>query len=107
MVKEITEKMGVRNCSYPLDLVAIPCRNSRTVIGEEVLQELKRWLSPPDPSTNYNIGLRDLHRDTTTWFLESPIFREWHATGSLLWIHGKRTFMESSRLLIHDDSHHS
>ncbi|KAH9172803.1 hypothetical protein EDB89DRAFT_2095778, partial [Lactarius sanguifluus] len=56
---------------------------------EEVLQKLKGWLSPPDPSTNYNIGLRDLHEATATWFLEGRIFQEWHSTGSLLWIHGK------------------
>ncbi|KAH9030407.1 ankyrin repeat-containing domain protein [Lactarius pseudohatsudake] len=56
---------------------------------DEVLQKLKRWLSPPDPSTNYNIGLRDLHEETATWFLESRIFQEWYSMGSLLWIHGK------------------
>jgi hypothetical protein len=62
------------------------------VIGEDVLQKLKRWLSPPDPSTNYNVGLRDLHEETASWFLEGRIFREWYLTGPLLWIHGKRTF---------------
>ncbi|KAH9033915.1 hypothetical protein EDB85DRAFT_1043017 [Lactarius pseudohatsudake] len=70
MVKEIADKMDARDL-------------------EEVLQKLKGWLSPPDPSTNYNIGLRDLHEATATWFLEGHIFREWHSTGSLLWIHGK------------------
>ncbi|KAH9033922.1 hypothetical protein EDB85DRAFT_2274625, partial [Lactarius pseudohatsudake] len=68
MVKEIADKMDAR--------------------GLEVLQ-LRLWLSPPDPSTNYIIGLRDLHEATTTWFLEGHIFQEWHSTGSLLWIHGK------------------
>jgi hypothetical protein len=58
-----------------------------------VLYKLKGWLSPPDPSTNYNIGLRDLHKKTATWFLEGGIFQEWHLTGSLLWIHGKRAFL--------------
>ncbi|KAF8267107.1 hypothetical protein EI94DRAFT_72539 [Lactarius quietus] len=61
---------------------------------EEVPQKLKGWLSPPDPSTNYNIGLRDLHEETAIWFLEGDVFQEWHSdsNGSLLWIHGKRTF---------------
>ncbi|KAH9047950.1 ankyrin repeat-containing domain protein [Lactarius deliciosus] len=70
IVKEIADKMDARDL-------------------EEVLQKLKGWLSPPDPSTNYNIGLRDLHEATATWFLEGHIFQEWHSTGSLLWIHGK------------------
>jgi hypothetical protein len=72
-----------------------------------VLQKLKRWLSPPDPSTNYNIGLRDLHEETASWFLEGRIFREWYLTGPLLWIHGKRTFPEASRLLVPDGPRHS
>ncbi|KAH9024693.1 hypothetical protein EDB85DRAFT_2292506 [Lactarius pseudohatsudake] len=70
MVKEIVQRMDTRE-------------------WEQFLRNLRRWLSPPDPSTNYNIGLRDLHEETTTWFLEGRIFQEWHSTGSLLWIHGK------------------
>ncbi len=107
MVKEIVNKMDACDCSYHLDLVAIPCRGSHTIIGEEVLTKLKGWLSPPDPSTNYNIGLRDLHEETATWFLEGHMFQEWHSTGSLLWIHGKRTFVETWRLLDSDGSRHS
>ena len=63
---------------------------------EEFLQKIKGWLSPPDPSTNYVIGLRNLHEKTSTWFVEGRIFQEWHSTGSLLWVHGKRTFLEPS-----------
>jgi hypothetical protein len=99
IVKEILNKMDARNCSYSLDLVAIICRSSQIVIGEEVPQKLKGWLSPPDPSTNYNIGLRDLHKETATWFLEGCIFQEWHSSGSLLWIHGKRTYLKTYALL--------
>ena len=94
MVKEIVEKMGARDCSYPLDAVVLPWRSSHTIIGEEVLQKIIRWLSPPDPSTNYVIGLRNLHQETSTWFLDGRIFQEWHSTGSLLWVHGKRTFLK-------------
>ncbi len=107
MVKEIVNKMNARDYSYPLDLVAIPCRSSHTVIGEEVLPKLKGWLSSPDLSTNYNIGLCDLREETATWFLEGRMFQEWHSTGSLLWIHGKRTFVEIWRLLVSDGSRHS
>ncbi|KAF8266798.1 hypothetical protein EI94DRAFT_134035 [Lactarius quietus] len=70
IVKEILNKMDARS-------------------WEEVPQKLKGWLSPPDPSTNYNIGLRDLHKETATWFIEGRIFQGWHSSGSLLWIHGK------------------
>ena len=60
MVDNIVQRMDARDCSSSLDLVTIACRSLHTVIGEEVLQKLKGWLSPPDPSTNYNIGLCDL-----------------------------------------------
>ncbi|KAH8979067.1 hypothetical protein EDB92DRAFT_1906004, partial [Lactarius akahatsu] len=52
-------------------------------------RESRSWLSPPDPSSNYNIAL-DIHQDgTATWFCEGSVFAEWNAKGSLLWIHGK------------------
>ncbi|KAF8267206.1 hypothetical protein EI94DRAFT_67756 [Lactarius quietus] len=56
---------------------------------EMFLQDLQKWLSPPDPSTNYKLGLRSYHKGTSTWFIEGNIFQEWDSTGSLLWIHGK------------------
>jgi hypothetical protein len=56
-----------------------------------LLGDLKTWLSPPDPSTNYELGLEAYHRGTATWFIEGKTFQEWDSTGSLLWIHGKRT----------------
>ena len=95
MVEIIVARMNARDCSSSLGLVTISLGCSQIVIGEEVIQKLKSWLSPPDPSTNYNVGLCDLHKETTTWFLDSRIFQEWHSTGSLLWIHGKRTFVEN------------
>jgi hypothetical protein len=27
------------------------------------------------------------------WFTESSTFKDWKESGSLLWIHGKRTFL--------------
>jgi len=29
------------------------------------------------------------------WFFEGSIFVDWMSTGSLLWVHGKRTFLFS------------
>ena len=90
-------KMDAHNCLYTLDFVAIPCRGSRMVIVEEVLRKLQGWLNPPDPSTNYTIGLRKLNEETATWLLQGAIFQEWHnwhSTRSLLWLHGNRTCLE-------------
>ena len=61
-------------------------------ISEIQLREnIHKWLSPPDPSTNHNIACDTHHKKAATWFFEGSIFREWKSSGSLLWIHGKRT----------------
>ncbi|KAN0138119.1 Ankyrin repeat-containing domain protein [Lactarius tabidus] len=51
----------------------------------------RKWLSPPDPSTNQNIASGTQHEGTATWFFRGSIFVEWKSksTTSLLWIHGK------------------
>jgi hypothetical protein len=38
--------------------------------------------------------LCNIHHDgTTAWVIHGHTFREWTATGSLLWVHGKRAFL--------------
>ncbi|KAH8981197.1 hypothetical protein EDB86DRAFT_2834971 [Lactarius hatsudake] len=57
--------------------------------GDRLQREPRSWLTPPDPSPNYNTA-REIHQDgTATWFCEGSIFAGWCAKGSLLWIHGK------------------
>ncbi|OCH90532.1 hypothetical protein OBBRIDRAFT_592935 [Obba rivulosa] len=51
--------------------------------------EMRRWLSPPDPSTNHNAASKSHREGTAKWFIEGEAFKEWKTTGSLLWIHGK------------------
>ena len=61
--------------------------------GNQLEDKSRQWLSPEDPSTNYNIARKAYHDGTATWFIQGSTFREWEVTGSLLWIHGKRTFI--------------
>jgi len=65
---------------------------SINLTGNQLRQDLRRWLSPPDPSTNHNIACNAHHKGTATWFFEGRTYKEWKSTGSesLLWIHGKR-----------------
>ena len=54
-------------------------------------ESFRRWLSPPDPSKNYNIARKAHHKGSAEWFVYGNMFSEWkRATSSLLWIHGKR-----------------
>jgi archaellum component FlaC len=60
--------------------------------GDQLQQNLRRWLSPPDPSTNHNIACNAHHKGTAHWFFEGRTYKEWKSISSesLLWVHGKR-----------------
>ncbi|KAI9451423.1 hypothetical protein BJY52DRAFT_103284 [Lactarius psammicola] len=60
----------------------VGARNSK-----DLLQDFRRWLSPPDPSTNHNIICSAQHERTAAWAFN--IFKEWELSGFLLSIHGK------------------
>ncbi|KAI9436025.1 hypothetical protein H4582DRAFT_2130264 [Lactarius indigo] len=55
----------------------------------QLRESLRKWQSPPDPSTNHNIAADRQHEGTAAWFIESDQFGTWKLTGSVLWIHGK------------------
>ncbi|KAN0139160.1 hypothetical protein V8E53_003049 [Lactarius tabidus] len=55
----------------------------------QLLQLLRSWLSPADPSTNHNIARKAQHGGTAAWLFQGQIIIKWKSTGSLLWIHGK------------------
>ncbi|KAI0301685.1 hypothetical protein B0F90DRAFT_288549 [Multifurca ochricompacta] len=55
----------------------------------QLQQDLRRWLSPPDPSINHNIARATHHSGTASWFFQGSIFNDWKSSGSLLWVHGK------------------
>jgi len=65
------------------------------VAGNQIQQNVRKWFSPPDPSTNYNIACKAYHQRTTAWIFEECVFKDWESTASLLWIHGKRKFPSS------------
>jgi len=46
----------------------------------KVDEDVRRWLSPPDPSVNHNRALMARHEGTGKWLLLREDFREWKAT---------------------------
>ena len=53
------------------------------------LDKLKKWLSPPDPSTNRNAAKDKRHGNTGNWFVTSTAFLEWKSGSRRhLWLHG-------------------
>src|ERR1700761_6130372 len=61
------------------------------LVGDQLQKDARNWISPPDPSKNYNIACEAYQTGTGVWFFQGGIFSEWSSKGTLLWIHGKRT----------------
>jgi hypothetical protein len=53
---------------------------------------LQKWLSPPDPSINFNTARKVYHEGTAAWFTQGSTFKRWksESSQSMLWVHGKR-----------------
>ena len=89
-MQELTVKVNKFERSYLLD-IAIICQND--LVGDQRRELFRRWLSPPDPSINHNIARKAHHGGTATWFTRGHIMKVWKSTGSLLWIHGLRSYI--------------
>ena len=89
MQKTANDVLEVKRLSY-LNLISANYGALPILSGNQFRKNIRKWLSPPDPSTNHNIACGTHQKKTATWFFEGSIFQEWKSTGSLLWIHGKR-----------------
>jgi hypothetical protein len=75
---------------------------SQNTTGDQLRDKFHDWLSPPDPSINYNTARDAFHDGTAEWFTQSYTFEHWKVSGSesLLWVHGKRKFLVLVTLLL-------
>ncbi|KAH9178027.1 hypothetical protein EDB89DRAFT_1299113 [Lactarius sanguifluus] len=55
----------------------------------QLRRDLRNWISPPDPSINYNTACGAHHKGTAAWLTRGDAFKAWRAHGCLLWVHGK------------------
>jgi hypothetical protein len=58
---------------------------------EEKLAKVRSWLSPPDPSQNYQRALKERQINTGLWFVESDQYVNWRAdtaSSPFLWLYG-------------------
>jgi hypothetical protein len=78
-------------------LLSVSFYYSASCSVKDLRRDLRKWLSPPDPSTNHNIARKVHHEGTAIWFFDGGIFQEWKSSPSLLWIHGKRTSLSYPR----------
>ncbi|THC91604.1 hypothetical protein EYZ11_008926 [Aspergillus tanneri] len=66
---------------------------TRTVVESLSLDnqsdKIKKWLCPPDSSTNLNEAQKKRHEGTGSWFLQSEPFKQWKSGKCQhLWLHG-------------------
>ena len=81
--------------------------NINLPVGDQVRESLRKWVPPPDPSTNHTVACDIQHDGSAQWFFRDGIFSEWKSTGSLLWIYGKRMFFPVVPRLSADDHPYS
>jgi ankyrin repeat protein/Cdc6-like AAA superfamily ATPase len=81
--KEIKESLGDPAATSPqVDTTQSLARDAR-------LGKIHKWLSAPDPSTNYQKALKQRQDGTGLWFLESEQFTSWKIeAASCLWLYG-------------------
>ena len=80
------------------NVISADYRTSPIILGNQLRENIHRWLSPSDPSTNHNSACSIHHKKPASWFSQGTIFQEWKSTGSLLWVHGKRLPRPHSKL---------
>ena len=80
------------NRSSSSDLITADHENSTSLTGNELRKDLRKWIAPPDPSVNYNTASDAHHEGTAAWCTKGNTVANWKTSGSLLWIHGKRTY---------------
>ena len=78
---------------FVISPVVSDCIVPNALVGNQVRESLRTWVTPPDPSTNHVIACGIQHDGSAKWFFRGGMFSEWKTTGSLLWIYGKRMFL--------------
>ncbi|KAH9974446.1 hypothetical protein BGW80DRAFT_181747 [Lactifluus volemus] len=87
LTREEAMNVGARN----LEVTHQVEKTIKVQMQHQSRDQLRKWLTPPDPSKNHNHACSMQHEGTATWFIEGTRFKEWKMNGSLLWIHGHRT----------------
>ncbi|KAH9012832.1 hypothetical protein EDB83DRAFT_2189816, partial [Lactarius deliciosus] len=88
-IQQVVNQLTNINRSSFSDLIAADHEKLTSLTGNELRKDLRKWVSPPDPSVNYNTASGAHHEGTATWCTKGNTVTDWKASGSLLWIHGK------------------
>ena len=100
VIRQTAIEIDEVKCSWCPNRIHTGNTGSIIFTGNQLRQDLRRWLSPQDPSTNHNIACNAHHKGTATWFFGGQTYTEWRSTSSesLLWIDGKRVLLSHSAI---------
>ncbi|KAN0130231.1 hypothetical protein V8E53_011988 [Lactarius tabidus] len=90
-LREVDDKMNIfiKDGKDTKGVIQRTSNNVDDMKWNQLRECLRKWVTPPDPSTNQNIACDLHHGGTAEWFSQGSIFTEWKSAGSLLWIYGK------------------
>ena len=94
-VQHVSDQINNQNRESPHNFIAASRETTTSLTGNELRKDLRKWIAPPDPSVNYNTASDAHHEGTAAWCTKGNTLAVWEASGSLLWIHGKRTHLVS------------
>ncbi|KAI9454246.1 hypothetical protein BJY52DRAFT_1225217 [Lactarius psammicola] len=89
-IQQMENQVNDINRSSSLNLTAANHESLGALTGNGLRFYLRRWLSPPDPSINYNTACDARHRGTSAWCTKGNTLAIWQSSGGLLCIYGKR-----------------
>jgi hypothetical protein len=105
-IQQMLNQVSDRNRMRSSNLCTADHKSLTSVTGNELpTKDLRKWIAPPDPSVNYNTACSAHHEGTAVWCTEGNTLADWKTSGSLLWIHGKRTYpITAPGLIVTNDS---
>ena len=92
MIQQVFNQVNDLNRESSFNFITADHKVSNSRTGNELRKDLRKWIAPPDPSVNFNTATDAHHEGTAAWCTKGDTVLTWKASGSLLWIHGKRIY---------------
>ena len=79
-----------------------------TLLLEQTLDEVSRWLAALDCAEKHETMLKLRQEGTCTWFPSTDAYKKWRVGGNhFLWLHGQGVVSDTSRVTAADIAHRS
>ena len=91
-IQEVANQVDHLTRSWSANIITADHLSLTSLPVIELRKDLRKWIAPPDPSVNLKTASGAHHAGTAVWCTEGMTIANWRKSGSLLWIHGKRTY---------------